>query len=92
MVSEATRRQVWNSLLDAERLVRYYGDLSDSKRRKHLTVRTILLSAAITGVASFINSDFIPDWLTLFASAAIAIVITVDFVFDFGGKASPDIA
>ena len=84
MVTPETRNQVWQGLLDAERLVRYYGDLADRHRQAHLWVRAILLVAAITGATSVV---VLPAWLTITSSVVVTLAITVDFVFDFGGKA-----
>ena len=84
MISPETRRQVWQGLLDAERLVLYYGALADRNRRKHLFLRTVLLLAAITGAASLVK---LPGGIAVASSVVVTLAITFDFVFDFGGKA-----
>ena len=86
MVTEQTRNYVWQELLDAARLVRYYEALSDRHRRNHSRVRFLLLAAATGSIAALL--DLIPEITQLFTSAGVALLVAWDFVSDYAKKAA----
>ena len=80
---------VWQALLDAERFGRYYGSRSQAHRRTHRVLRSILLFAAVGGVASFL--DILPLETELVSSVASIVIIGLviwDFMADDGKKAA----
>ena len=86
MVSDTTRNAVWQELLDAARLVRYYSSLADRHRRKQRIMQILLMAAAISGIAALL--DPLPAFMAQIAVAAIAILVTWDFFGDYARKAA----
>ena len=86
MVSDQTRNEVWQNLLDVSRLVRYYDALSAVHRRNHAIIRFVLLAAAAGGIASLL--DLLPPIAQLAASGFIALVVAWDFASDYARKAA----
>ena len=86
MVSDQTRNDVWQDLLDVTRLARYYGALSDRHRRNHSAIRFLLLAAAAGGIAALLN--LLPAIAQLIAGGLIALVVAWDFVSDYAKKAA----
>lgn len=84
MVSEQTRHDVWQELLDAERLVRYYEVLAKRHRRWHLAIRFSLLLAATSGVASLLK--VLPQSVQLVAGLALTVLVALDFALNAAGK------
>ena len=84
MVSEQTRHDVWQELLDAERLVRYYEVLAKRHRRWHLAIRFSLLLAATSGVASLLK--VLPQSVQLIAGLALTVLVALDFALNAAGK------
>ena len=86
MVSDQVRNEVWLRLLDIARLVRYYAVLSDRYRRNYTIIRFLLYAAAASGIAAFL--DVLPPIAQLISGGVIALIITWDFVSDYGRKAA----
>ena len=86
MVSDQIRNEVWQDLLDVTRLVRYYAALSDRYKRNYNIVRGLLLIAATSGIAAFL--DALPPIAQLISGVGIALIIAWDFVSDYGRKAA----
>lgn len=86
MVSDQIRNEVWQDLLDVTRLVRYYAALSDRYKRNYNIVRGLLLIAATSGIAAFL--DALPSIAQLISGAGIALIVAWDFVSDYGRKAA----
>ena len=86
MVSETTRNEVWQELLDAARLLRYYETLSDRHRRKHRIIQVLLMAAATSGIATVL--DLMPGFTQQIAGAAVAILVVWDFNGDYARKAA----
>lgn len=53
MVTEATRRAVWNDLLDVSRVARYAEAMGSQYRVRHLSIHFGLLVAASGSMATF---------------------------------------
>lgn len=90
MVTDQTRNDVWQELLDAARLVRYYETLSDRYRRRHQGVRVVLLLAASSAIIALLAlfPENLQQWVQLIAGALIASTVIWDFVFDYARKAA----
>ena len=89
MRDDRLRTAVWQALLDAERFGRYYGSRAQAHRRSHRILRSILLFAAVGGVARFL--DILPDeteFISNLAGIVIIFLVIWDFMADDGKKAS----
>ena len=86
MVSDRTRNEVWQQLLDAARLVRYYDSLADRNHRKDSALRYLLLASAASGVAAVL--ELLPGIAQLIAGALIGLLVIWDIVVDYGRKAA----
>lgn len=86
MVSEETRNEVWQELLDVARLVRYYSNLSDRLSRKQRTVRLLLLAVATSGIAALV--DLLPPLTQDFVAAAVAVLVVWDIFASYEKKAA----
>ena len=88
MVSEDTRRELWQQLADIGRLCRYYAMYADRMQRKHIGVRGALLFASLSGAAAL--TGVLPNYwgvIQPLAALLIAVAVGADYTFDFGGKA-----
>lgn len=86
MVTDQTRHTVWISLFHIERLVRYYETLADRHSRRQTGVRFVLLLAALSGIAAFL--DLLPPMLQVTMSVVLATCVTVDYVLRSAEKAA----
>lgn len=86
MVSDTTRNAVWQELLDAARLARYYASLADRHRKKRRAVQFLLMVAATSGIIGLLG--LLPEFVQRAAVAAIAIVVAWDFFGDYARKAA----
>ena len=88
MVSEHTRHDVWRELLDVERLARYYEALTEKHRRRHLTLRILLLLAATSSIASFLEalSPVVQLVAQLVGSISITVLVVLDFALNEARK------
>ena len=86
MVSETTRNEVWQSLLDVARLIRYYDAYANRRRFYHFILRGLLLFAAAGGVADMLA--VLPDFVTPAVSVAIAVLVVVDFACNYARQAA----
>ena len=55
MVTEQTRHDVWNEMLDIARLVRYYEALADKPRIFYYLIRGTLIFSALVGSATLLD-------------------------------------
>lgn len=90
MVSETTRNAVWQELLNAARLVRYYSSLADRHRRNGRIIQFLLMAAATSGIAGLLDllPAFIQQTAAAAAAAAVAILVVCDFFGDYAWKAA----
>ncbi len=86
MVSDQTRNAVWQDILDAARLVRYYETLADRHRFKHWLIRFLMLAAAAGGVAALL--ELLPSIAQLVAGGLIALLVVWDSISDYAKKAA----
>lgn len=84
MVTEATRRAVWNDLLDVSRVVRYAEAMGSQYRERHLFIRVGLLVAAAGSLATFL--DAMGGHWRIGCGLVIAVLIAVDFMLDYATK------
>ena len=86
MVSEQTRNDVWQELLDVARLVRYYEALSNRYRHNHMIVRFLLLVVTLGGIAALL--DLLPPVAQIIAGAVVALLFAWDHAADYAKKAA----
>ena len=84
MVTEATRRAVWNDLLDVSRVARYAEAMGSQYRVRHLFIRLGLLVAASGSMATLL--DAIGGHWRIGFGLAVAALIAADFMFDYATK------
>ena len=84
MVTEATRRAVWNDLLDVSRVARYAESMGSQYRVRHLFIRLGLLVAASGSMATLL--DAIGGQWRIGSGLAIAVLIAADFMLDYATK------
>ena len=80
------REQVWNGILDTDRLHRYYSALGDKFRRRHLFVQAFILVSSSGAAASLLAS------LSSYVAAALFLIVAGATVCaslsDYSGKAA----
>ena len=85
-VSEHLRAQVWQSMLDVARLIRYHEKMADRCQKRHEGIQFLLfVSAAMQTLA------FTFDWWPYFQSALgglMAVVVAWAFSASYGKKAA----
>ena len=90
MIEGVIRDAVWQTLLDAERFVRYYGARADHHRRLHRNVRFTLLFAAavggVSGIAVLVPAPF--SYLSGLAGLVLIALVVWDSMADDGKKAA----
>lgn len=84
MVTEATRRAVWNDLLDVSRVTRYAEAMGSRYRLLHLWIRFGLLLAASGSMATFL--DVLSSHWRVGFGLAITALIVADFMLDCATK------
>ena len=85
-VTGATRNAVWQEMLDAARLVRYYDSMSSRQQRWNRGVRLVLLASATAGIAAGMNA--LPESFRVVSGAVIGILVAWDFLADHANKAA----
>ena len=80
-VSDVTRNDVWEMMLDLERQVRCYGRLSDRYGLRYRVIRYLLLLGVLAegGIFYFLSGE---PWLFLGFGGALALALGVVTVFD----------
>ena len=87
MVSDQLRNDIWQELLDANRLVRYYEALANHYRRKHLATLLLLPVGAASSVAALY--ELIPqrEVVQVVANAVVGIMAFWVLFADYAKKA-----
>ena len=89
LMDPTLRNAVWQQLLDAERLMRYYGELANRYRRRKMVPRILMAVSSIGGAASImIDAEWIPDEAYLPAFLLVVAAVVWDFMHDYGDKAA----
>ncbi len=86
MVTKETRNEVWDQLIDATRLARYYDALASRYRQWHSIVKFFLLLFTLIASSSFLN--LFPVFVHGTAAVALIFLITWDFTFEYAEKAA----
>ena len=79
-------QEIWNGLLESDRVARYYSMLSDRFRlvQNILTVALIVLA---TGAAASLLAQ-LPEWVSAIVIFLTACISAWLYVFDYSGKAT----
>ena len=85
-LSEPTKDLIWQGLVEASRLSRYYAALADRHMRRQKYIRGALLAAAIAGFSGLFES--VPEAIALVGNVAVVVLVTLDFMHDYGPKAA----
>ena len=85
-VTDQTRNDVWYSMLDTDRMGRYYGAMTDRYHRYTVVARLVVAGSAMAGVVSFVAS--LPSYAQITFGLVIAIAVILDLVVDFQKKAA----
>ena len=82
---EVVHDRIWSGMLDAERLSRYYGNISDRQQKwnQSLSLASIMLSI----VGAIILLWTLPAWVVAGVFLALAFVTSLMMVFDFSRRA-----
>lgn len=88
MVSDTTRNLVWQDMLDAARLVRYYEKMSSRYSHYDRIIRSALFLSATGIMATVLDvlPQFVKAWGDGVLSGVIVVVLMLDFLADFRGK------
>ena len=100
MISSATRSAVWNDMLHARRLVRYYEEMSRRYRLYDSVIRWTLLIAASGITAKFVSTTLLPllsrlpdhvvvwtEWAEGVFGVFVVSAVLLDLFEEFGRKA-----
>lgn len=89
MVSDRTRQEVWQELLDIDRTCRYYEAVQSSATRYRFGIRIATLLLIAGSIAAIL--DLLP-WFNSIVAAIVAVVVTGltvwDAVADYSKKAA----
>ena len=90
VVTDQTRGDVWNNLLDAEKNFRYFGAIADRYSTRHKLLRFGLLVSLLIEATVLIPNTLAHDSLVLTAVGGIVIVVlgAWDAVSDYGKTAA----
>ena len=80
------RDEIWNQLVDAERLVRYYGDLAQHYNRCSWILRGVILLFCMAGITALLER--IPEWANLIVYAVLAGAIVSEAIMNYEKKAA----
>lgn len=86
MVTEHTRNQIWQEMMDASAYVRYYERLLKRDRTWYVTIRTALLVSPLGGSLAFIA--LAPNWVQITLGVVISIIVGIEFVTNFAKRVS----
>ena len=97
MVTDQTRRMIWQDLVDSERHVRYYDKMADMYSRRHKRMRFGILMSALaeaTIAVGFTNLDISGIWAILvfgviiLVGLVIAVLVTLEATSDYAEHAA----
>ena len=89
MISDRTRQEVWNELLDIDRMCRYYEEVHSKAARWHLIVRLAVLVAVAGGIGAILG--LIPGPTAVYQvilATAIAILTVWEVVSNYAKRAA----
>ena len=85
------RQQVWNQLMEAERLWRYYDGLHKKYNKRSLITRTLLVFSGISTVVYWMKAipqEANPELIGMAMGILLAIVVALDSAKHFEKKAT----
>ena len=85
-ISHATRNDVWQQLLDAQRFVQYYQVMAGKHEKWLLAIRFVLLLAGTGSIASVV--DIVPPVVQAFFGVVVAAAVAWEFVANYARKAA----
>ena len=90
MVSETVSDEIWKTLFNTNRLVRYYGQLTTSYLKRYRWIRygLLVLSAGQVGVLFELIPNPFGMYLLTLLPCLIILLVVLEFVTDYGRKAS----
>ena len=86
MVSDQTRNDIWQELLDSDRLVRYYTAVANRYRRLHSYTLWLLMFGAASSFAAVLA--VLPNDVQLIANAVVGLAAAWVLVADYAKKAA----
>ncbi len=86
MISDQTRNDIWQELLDVARLVRYYEALCNQYQRRHSFLRISLLFAATGEIGALLA--VLSTTIQLTIGVIIALLVAWDLVSNYAKKAA----
>ena len=89
MLSDRTRQEIWNELLDVDRACRYYEAVYARATKWHLIIRVAVLVALAGGIAAIL--DFLPGPTAVYQvvlAALIAALTVWEAVANYAKKAA----
>ena len=90
VVSETVADEIWKTLFNTNRIVRYYGELTNSYLKKYRWIRygLLVLATGQVGVLSISLPDTWGIFLLTLLPCLIILLVVLEFVTDYGRKAS----
>lgn len=85
-ISNATRNDVWQKLLDAQRHVQYYQVMSGRHEKRHMAVRFVLLFAGAGSVVTVVQT--VDARIQAALGIVIAVTVAWEFVANYARKAA----
>lgn len=82
MTTQHTQNEVWQGMLNAARLSRYYNSMADRYQRRYQIVQAVLFIAATGGFVAVLAA--FPSAVGLVANLLVAVVAAVSFTTDYG--------
>ena len=86
MVSDQTRNDIWQELLDSDRLVRYYTAVANRYRRLNACTLWLLVFGAASSFAAVLA--VLPNNVQLIANAVVGLAAAWALVADYAKKAA----
>ena len=80
------RNEIWNQLLDTERLVRYYANKAQYYHKICLIVRGVLLLLYLVGISAYL--EFMPLSLTILFGVVLATLTVISSIMSFDEKSA----
>ena len=85
-VTKHTKSRLWQDMRDLARFVRYYEMQTNQLTRNHRFVRLFLLVGA--GATLTLAVGDLPGWVGIAGSFILLVATAVEFIWDWGTKAS----
>ncbi len=85
-VTEHTKDRLWQDMFDLARLTRYYEFQTNHLVRNHRIVRLVILLGS--GATLTLALGRLPEWIGIVGSATLLVATAVEFIWDWGTKAS----